>query len=352
MLFTICAYPPRRADERFGYMGNKVNHRKGIVMSDLDVDILKALYKTDFLCDYHLALIVGENKNYITKRLRDLATAGFVGRKVIKANYPAANWLTKLGIKRASLYTRNVRQPTLGRYEHSLGCADMFVFLCLLRKFKDGSIERFVNFGDIVTERDFNAVRELQKVGKKKNGQFIYKALDSTIHHPDGFLYRNGKYYALEFERTAKSTYEIVRDNALDNCKRFSKQFWVYDSKAVYNYLKKVQVEIGAERIQLIDYVKMREQLQKAVANLPPVISKKSGMPRKSAFGKMADPIPLNRIPLLPSAVKAPVLESRSKTAVTSSKKPKTTVQKLTVRTNKPLATTKPKLKLEKRGRK
>ena len=333
-------------------MANYNNHRKGIILSESDLEILKSLYKVDFLCDYHIAAIIGESKCYVAKRLRDLATAGLVGRKVLKANCPAANWITKKGIQKAGLPPRNVRPPTLGRYEHSLGCADMYVYFCLLRKLKDGRFARFVHFGDIITERDFNAVKELKEVGKKKNGQAILKSLDFDIHHPDGYFCKNGKYYALEFERTAKSTFELVRDNARDNAKRFSKQFWVYDKKSVYNYLVKVQREVGADRIQLIDIRKVREQLQNAVANLPPVISKKSGMPRKSAFGKMADPLPLNRIPLLPSAVKAPVLESRSKTAVTSSKKPKTTVQKLTVRTNKPLATTKPKLKLEKRGRK
>ena len=330
-------------------MANYNNHRKGIILSESDLEILKSLYKVDFLCDYHIAAIIGESKCYVAKRLRDLATAGLVGRKVLKANCPAANWITKKGIQKAGLTPRNVRPPTLGRYEHSLGCADMYVYLCLLRKLKDGRFARFVHFGDIITERDFNAVRELKEVGRKKNGQPILKSLDFDIHHPDGFFCWHNKYFALEFERTAKSTFELVRDNARDNAKRFSKQFWVYDKKSVYNYLVKVQREVGADRIQLIDIRKVREQLQNAVANLPPVISKKSGMPRKSAFGKMADPLPLNRIPLLPSAVKAPVLESRSKTAVTSSKKPTKTVQKVTERTKKPLASSKPKLKLEKR---
>ena len=343
-------------------MANYNNHRKGIILSESDLEILKSLYKVDFLCDYHIAAIIGESKCYVAKRLRDLATAGLVGRKVLKANCPAANWITKKAIQKAGLTPRNVRPPTLGRYEHSLGCVDMYVYFCLLRKLKDGRFARFVHFGDIITERDFNAVRELKEVGKKKNGQFILKSMDFDIHHPDGYCCKNGKYYALEFERTAKSTYEIVRDNALDNCKRFAKQFWVYDKKSVYNYLLKVQREVGADKLQIIDYKKVREQLQRAVANLPAVISKKSGKPRQSAFGKMVEPTPLNRIPLLPSAVKKPVLESRAKATVTSSVKPTplkptATVQATTVRTTKertkkPIAPSKPKLKLEKRGRK
>ena len=330
-------------------MANYHNHKKGIILSSSDLEMLYSLYKSDFLCDYHLSIIIGEGKSYCTKRLRDLATAGLVGRKVLKANCPAANWITKSGILKVGLPPRNVRPPTLGRYEHSLGVADMYVFLCLRRKRKDGSVFRFTTFGNIISERDFFAVREMKQTGTKKNGQPIYMPLDNGIHAPDGFFFNNGNYYALEFERTPKSTYEKVRDNALDNCKRFSKQYWIYDSKAVYNYLTKVQSEIGSDRIQLIDYVKVREQLQRTVDNLPAVISKKSGKPRQSAFGKMVEPTPLNRIPLLQSAVKAPVLESRSKTAVTSSKKPTKTVQKSTVRTKKPIAPIKPKLKLEKR---
>ena len=330
-------------------MANYHNHKKGIILSSSDLEMLYSLYKSDFLCDYHLSLIIGENKRYVAKRLHDLATAGLVGRKVLKANCPAANWITKSGISKAGLPPRNVRPPTLGRYEHSLGVADMYVYFCLLRKLKDGSKKRFIHFGDIITERDFNAVRELKEVGKKKNGQPILKSLDFDIHHPDGYFCKNGKFYALEFERTPKSTYDKVRDNVKDNTKRFAKQFWVYDKKSVYNYLSKVQAEIGADKLQIIDYKIVREQLQRAVANLPAVISKKSGKPRQSGFGKMVEPTPLNRIPLLPSAVKKPVLESRTKTATSISDKPSATVQKSTVRTNKPLAPSKPKLKLEKR---
>lgn len=330
-------------------MSNYVAHKKGMNLTEFDNEVLKILYKFEFANVKHIALITGENIDYCTGRLKKLARENYIVRISLKSNELAINYITKKGISTTGLPPRSVRPPTLGRYEHSLGVADMYVYFCLLRKFKDGSKKRFVHFGDIISERDFNAVRELKEVGKKRNGQPILKSLDFDIHHPDGYFCKNGKYYALEFERTAKSTYEIVRDNALDNCKRFAKQFWVYDKKSVYNYLLKVQREVGADKLQIIDYKKVREQLQKAVANLPPVISKKSGVPRKSAFGKMADPLPLNRIPLLPSAVKAPVLESRSKTAVTSSKKPTKTVQKSTVRTKKPIAPIKPKLKLEKR---
>lgn len=327
-------------------MSNYVAHKKGMNLTEFDYEVLKILHKLDFANVNHIAIITGENINYCKGRLKKLSRENYISRLSLKSNESAINYITKKGISIAGLPPRNVRPPTLGRYEHSLGCADVYVYFCLLRKFKDGSRKRIIHFGDIISERDFNAVRELKEVGKKKNGQAILKSLDFEIHHPDGFFFKNGKYYALEFERTAKSTYEIVRDNALDNCKRFSKQFWVYDSKAVYNYLKKVQAEIGADKLQLIDYSKVREQLQKAVANLPPVISKKSGIPRKSAFGKMVEPTPLNRIPLLPSAFKVPVLESRTKATVTATSKPTKTVQKATVRTNKH------KLKLEKRGRK
>ncbi len=330
-------------------MSNYVAHKKGMNLTEFDNEVLKILYKVEFANVKHIALITGENIDYCTGRLKKLARENYIVRLSLKSNELAINYITKKGISTAGLPPRTVRPPTLGRYEHSLGCADMYIYFCLLRKLKYGRNGRFIHFGDIITERDFNAVRELKEVGRKKNGQPILKSMDFDIHHPDGYFYRDGKYYALEFERTPKSTFEIVRDNARDNAKRFSKQFWVYDRKSVYNYLKKDQAEIGADKLQIIDYKKVQEQLQRAVANLPAVISKKSGKPRQSAFGKMVEPTPLNRIPLLPSAVKKPVLESRTKTATSISDKPSATVQKSTVRTNKPLAPSKPKLKLEKR---
>ena len=326
-------------------MAYLVKHKKGVIISDSDLEILKALYKVDFMCDYHLSIIVGENKGYISKRLRDLATAGLIGRKTLRANCPAANWLTRLGMKRASLYIRNVRQPTLSRFEHSLGCADMYTYFCLLRKFKDGTIRRFVNYGEIITERDFNAVRELQEVGKKKNGRPILKSMDFGVHHPDGYFCRNGLYYALEYERTPKSTYQLVLDNTKDNAKRFSVQYWFYDSKSVYRILLKVQNEIGIDKIKIFDIRTVREQLFRAVKSLPQTISKKSGVPRDSALGSLVKPTPLNRIPLLPSAVKVPVLESRKKSIVTHN-------QKLTAKVplSKPsMSKSKPLLRLEKR---
>lgn len=322
-------------------MANYVNHPKGMKLSDSDYEIMKALYKNSFLLSSHVSLIIGENLDYINKRLRDLATAGYVMRKVLKANCPAANWLTKKGIKEVRLPMRNVRAPTLAHYEHSVGCADAYLFFCLLRKRKDGTIGRFLDFGSIITERDFLAVRELQQTGTKNNGQPIFTPVDQHIHRPDGYFCKKGNYYAIEFERTAKSTCRIVRDNVLENAKRFKKQYWFFETKAVYNMLLKIQQEIGTDKIQLFDICKVREQLQRAISKLPAVISKKSGKPRQSAFGQMVDPLPLNRIPLLPSMVKVPVLESRSK--------PKEQAKSTAVQSNRNPALTKPSFRLEKR---
>ena len=322
-------------------MANFVNHPKGMKLSDLDYEIMKALYKSCFLLSTHISLIVGENLNYINKRLRDLATSGYVMRKVLKANCPAANWLTKKGIKELQLPMRNVRAPTLAHYEHTVGCADVYLYFCLMRKRKDGTIGRFLDFGSIITERDFLAVRELQQTGTKNNGQPIFTPIDQHIHRPDGYFCKRGNYYAIEFERTAKSTCRIVRDNVLENAKRFKKQYWFFETKAVYNMLLKIQQEIGADKIQLFDICKVCKQLQRAISKLPNVISKKSGKPRQSAFGTMIDPLPLNRIPLLPSMVKVPVLESRSK--------PKEQAKSTAVQSNRNPALTKPSFRLEKR---
>ena len=336
----------------FVNMSNYVNHKKGVKLSESDIELLESLYKVDFLCSYHAALIIGESEPYTDKRMKDLAKAGLICRKVLKANCPCANWITKKGITAAGLPPRNVRPPTLGRYEHSLGVADMFVFLCLRRKRKDGSIFRFATFGSIISERDFFAVREMKQTGTKKNGQPIYTPLDNGIHAPDGYFFNGVIYYSLEFERTAKSTYKVVRENVIENSKRFAKQFWIYDHKSVYNFLLKIQKEVGRDKMQIIDIRTVREQLQKAVAILPAVISKKSGRPRQSAFGKMTNPTPLNRIPILSSAVKTPVLESRSKKTKPLSKSTpsfKAPIPSAMEQTKNTSAPPKPTLRLEKR---
>lgn len=271
-----------------------------VELSESDYEILKSLYKCSWLHDYHLAAIIGENhKNYVRGRQKKLTVAGLVKRKMMKSGMPAVNWLTQAGMRELGLPVRNVNEPKLYNYEHDLGCADMYVYLCLLRKKKDGSFGRLAYFGEVITERDFNAVSTMREINKKSNGQPIYVRLDRDIHKPDGYLKRNNMYIALEFERTPKSKKRILRDNVLDNAKRFAVQYWVYSKPSVYNALLEIQQELGSDKIKILDIEKIRRTIQRYVDNLPPVISKKSGKPRVSNFGEMVEPIPLNKIPLI-----------------------------------------------------
>lgn len=281
-----------------------------VVLDEINREILTCLYKVDFFCDYHLAGLIGENKEYIKGRLKKLARAGLIKRKIIKGNMPCVNWITKQGIKELGLEMRNVREPTTGRFEHSLGCADMYVYMTLMRKKKDGSYKRIVSFGEIITERDFNAVRELKQVKKKSNGQPVYLSLDSHIHKPDGYYFKNGKRIALEFERTPKSKAKILRNNVYENRKRFNTQIWVYDKPIVKKMLERLKQELGSE-IQIISIETVREQIYRYVNSLPAEISKKSGKARSSAVGELVKPIPLNRLPIIVKHSAVPVLETR-----------------------------------------
>lgn len=268
-------------------------------LSKIDYEILWCLYKCEWLHDYHIALIVGENVGYIKGRLKRLTSAGLVKRKILKGDSPAVNWITKAGIRELGADMRNVREPVLSRYEHTLGCNDVYVYFCLLRKKKDGSFGRLAYFGEIVTERDFCANREMKKIKTKSNGQPIYVALDRDIHRPDGYVKRNGVYCALEFERTPKSKLQILRQNVTENAKRFEKQYWVYDKSSVGKALFEMQKEIGANKLKVLNIEKIRKVIKRYVDNLPPIISKKSGKKRISNLGNLVEPTPLNQLPLI-----------------------------------------------------
>ena len=41
------------------------NKEKKVILSELDVEILRALYKCDFMTEKQLAVVVGENMDYI-----------------------------------------------------------------------------------------------------------------------------------------------------------------------------------------------------------------------------------------------------------------------------------------------
>ncbi len=136
----------------------KKQETKRIRIKELDLEILRMLYKTDFMTEIQISALTGEGKDYIKARLKKLKSAGLIDRKVISER--AINWLTKKGIEEAGLSDRNVREPTIGRYAHSLGCSDCYTWLALRRVMKDGSVRKYADFGRVVTERDINAARE------------------------------------------------------------------------------------------------------------------------------------------------------------------------------------------------
>lgn len=268
-------------------------------LSDVDIEILRCLSKVEFFCDYHLAILIGENKDFIKGRLKQLAKAGLVKRKMMVGDKPAVNWITVQGMKEAGIEIRSVREPELYRYEHALGCADVYVWLCLKRKKADGTRRSVVSFGEIVTERDFNSVREMIEVGTKRNGQPIYVGADRGLHKPDGFFKKSDGFYAIEFERTPKSKKAILERNVSENMKRFTKQYWFYGMPVVGKHLQDLQERYGREKIQTFSIETIRAQLNQYLKLIPEQISKKSGVERESLLGNIAEPVPLNRIPTI-----------------------------------------------------
>ena len=84
---------------------------KNIIIKDVDLEVLRALYKFDFLSEKQLAIIVGENPCYIKQRLKKLRGAGLIERKVI--SNIAVNFLTIKGMQEAGLIMRRTHIPTV-----------------------------------------------------------------------------------------------------------------------------------------------------------------------------------------------------------------------------------------------
>lgn len=285
--------------------------QKGVRFSDIDYEILNSLYKFDWLHDYHLSVIVGENREYVKGRLKKLAKAGYIERLKLAADRPACNWLTRKGMRELGVEYRTIRRPTLAKYEHDLGSADACMWFTLPRRLKDGSVRRKLKVGQVISERDFNAVREMELVGTKKNGQPVYVSKDADIHRPDGYFVLNGKYSAIEYERTTKSSKRLVERNVLDLAKRFSVQYWFCGKASIIETLQEIRARTGVE-LKIMDIATARRDIQRYVDSLPAVISQKSGVPRDSAYGEPVAAVPLNRIPLISSPSDKPMLETRT----------------------------------------
>ncbi|MCR5331841.1 MAG: hypothetical protein K6E62_11755 [Lachnospiraceae bacterium] len=283
---------------------------KTVLLKELDFEILRCLYKAEFMTAEQLSIMTGENPSYIRNRCLQLCQAGLIKRKTVRRK--AVNYITKKGIKEAGLSPRNIHDPKLSRYEHNLGFMDVCTWFALWRKFKDGSYHSWIPFGQIITERDFNAAREMSVVKYRADGQPIYVSADKNIHAPDGYFRRpDGSFAAIEYERTQKSSNVVVMSNIKENMKRFRLQYWVFDDPYVGKVLHKLQAEIGPDRMLVYDIRKFRSDLDRYIENIPKVISAKSGVPRRSCLGSMVEPIPLNRIPLTPDYQRNLALERR-----------------------------------------
>ena len=267
---------------------------RNIRLSELDIMILSVLYKLPWAMDYHIALVVGEPVKYIRRRLQQLAEGGLVRRENMIANKTALNVITSKGISEAGFEPRSISRPTYFSVEHDLGVIDTVIYLALLEK----SGKHLTDLGSIITERDFQAVREMEQVGIRSDGQPIYKAKDADIHEPDAYIMSNGKYIAVEFERTLKSkkSNSQMIDNAIDLRKRFHRQYWIYGNNAVRNKLNEIKKDIP--EIVTISISDVRKYLNLRIDMLPKKISVKTGVPAKNRIGQMKDPVPLNRIPL------------------------------------------------------
>lgn len=267
---------------------------RNIRLSDLDIMILTVLYKLSWAQDYHIALLIGEPVKYVRRRLQQLSEGGLVRRVNMLADATALNVITSKGISEAGFEPRSITRPTYFSVEHDRGVADVVVYFAILQR----NGKYLTDFGSIITERDFDAVTEMEQVGTRSDGQPIYKSKSADVHAPDAYIIKNGKYIAIEFERTLKSkkSNSQMIDNAIDLRKRFYKQFWIYGNNAVRNKLMEIKEEIP--EISMISIEEVRAYLKRRAELLPDTISAKTGLPAVNRVRYMKDPVPLNRLPL------------------------------------------------------
>ncbi|WP_044931182.1 hypothetical protein [Butyrivibrio sp. AC2005] len=291
---------------------------KNVIVTELDIEILKCLYKMMFLTETHISVLVGENLGYVKGRLKKLCTAGLITRTT--PNGIAVNCITKAGIAELGLPYRNIVKPKLGRYEHNLGEADVYVWLSMWRRFQDGTEHSWIPFGSIVTERDIAAVKGMHITGHRKDGQPIYVSDDKDIHIPDGYIIRKDSFAAIEYERTAKSSNAILKSNIRENMRRFHFQYWIYDDPYVGKILYDQQKELGKNLMAVYDIRQIRKDIDAYKDRIPSIISQKTGIPRKSCLGTLLDPIPLNKLPLRPTFQNQVTFESRDNSVEMASK--------------------------------
>ena len=258
--------------------------KKGFNKSKRDEMMLKILYRLPWAFDWHIALLIGEPVKYVRGRLNQLVVRGLVERKKLVVGEEVLNYLTAEGCREIGYEVKKKRVPKIGRFEHDLGVIDSYLWLAL----------KGVPFGLIVTEKAMNSAIEMKKVGTK----WIRLGLD--VHLPDGYILGNGKYFALEFERTKKNktSNKQMISNVYDNSRRFHIQYWFVALDSIEKELKKTSFyRDGTLKIIRIDDV--RSILSNAVSDLPTVLSDKSGEKPKILFSEPIEAIPVAKLPIL-----------------------------------------------------
>ena len=261
-------------------MGNRK-----VRLGQIDKEILMILYRFLWVYDYHVAALIGENQSYVKGRLKQLAQAGLVGRKILLGNQPAANWITKTGMQELGVEPRKVHEPRPKTCEHDRACSDIYTALAISTAVRDGKCIRLRDLNSVVTERDLLAARKTVATGyQTKSGKMIYKPVD-LAHRPDGYLITKlGQYIAIESELTPKSKKKKLFDNIDSNFLFFTAQWWFTDKESIKNAILSHANEMGmSDRVKVFSLTKVHDQLLRYVHSQPETISKKDLRQRISA---------------------------------------------------------------------
>lgn len=258
--------------------------KKGFNKSIRDEMILKILYRLPWAFDWQIALLIGEPVKYVRGRLNQLVVWGLVERKKLIAGEEVLNYLTAEGCRVIGYEVKKKRVPKIGRFEHDLGVINSYLWLAL----------KGIPFGLIVTEKAMNSAIEMKKVGTK------WVRLGRDVHLPDGYILGNGKYFALEFERTKKnktSSKQMI-SNVHDNSRRFHTQYWFVALDSIEEELKRTSFYRDGT-LKIIRFDEVRKALSKAVSELPTVLSDKSGESPKVLFSEPIEAVPVAKLPII-----------------------------------------------------
>ena len=256
-----------------------------IRIGEIDKEILMILYRFSWAYDYHIAALVGESQSYIKGRLKQLAQAGLIGRKILLGNEPAANWILKEGMKILNVEPRKIHEPAPKTCMHDKACADLYTALAISTSVKDGKKVSPYGFNNIITEKELFFARKTIATGhKKKDGTMIYKPVD-LAHRPDGYLItKAGSYIALEAELTPKSKKSKLFANMDSNFKYFSNQWWFTDRDSIKKAILSHANDMGmTDKVKVYSMSQIHNQVLRYVNSLPQTIAKKDGRNRISS---------------------------------------------------------------------